>query len=607
MSSQEEEEEEEARMPTAIHEPAAPGEDTYSSSSSSEGEEDPPSWIQRTRWRIRRRLPGNNSFERGRFFKILGIVLVVFAIGGYVVAVVWNNSSGASRMDEEYPTYQEAFDQVQGLAYLYSRPEDLRNPKSGQAQAVGFLALDRARTPKRNLIIRELERDFLNRYIPAILFYASGDTSNLWLPWRESFRNDLLLNICQVLFQKQVLCENHSIVRLDFESLGLSGTIPPELGWLSALQSIELGDNVLYGTIPSQIGNLQQLTHLGLGRNGLQGPLPTTALGQLTNLRTVELDENPSLSGNLPMEWCFQDFSVPCSPIRINCDICETLISSAPTSSPSISMQPSAAAYFDYFDEILSLASNVSYEYLEDIHNNNTQSPQYRAVQWLAKERSELLMENNNVTSVTLPYDPEDVEDVIQRYVMAVLYYATLGEEWTEPLFFLSPHHHVCQWRNRKSIISSSNNILRFGIECNEEKHIVRIDMTANHLEGTIPQELSALTNLKVLDLAQNELSGDLPTEIARLTNLEILDLSNIRLTGQVPEEWTRLSHLERLHLQVNYLSGSVPTGFCEFEMSSGIWADCLDGSLSCDADCCERCYDHRGFNYEECSDSSKC
>ena len=123
--------------------------------------------------------------------------------------------------------------------------------------------------------------------------------------------------------------------------------------------------------------------------------------------------------------------------------------------------------------------------------------------------------------------------------------------------------HHVCQWPNRKSIISSSNNnILRFGIEWDNEDnhHIVRIDMTANHLDGSIPQELSALTTLKILDLAQNELFGTLPTEISRLTHWEILDWSNNCLTGPVPEEWARLSDLERLHLQVNDLSGSVPT-----------------------------------------------
>ena len=51
-------------------------------------------------------------------------------------------------------------------------------------------------------------------------------------------------------------------------------------------------------------------------------------------------------------------------------------------------------------------------------------------------------MEHNHWT---LPYDPEDVEDVLQRHAMAVLHYAALGDTWAEPLLVLSPCLSVAQ------------------------------------------------------------------------------------------------------------------------------------------------------------------
>ena len=47
----------------------------------------------------------------------------------------------------------------------------------------------------------------------------------------------------------------------------LSGTIPPELGDLTALASLDLEGNQLSGTIPTELGNLTALTSLSLSCN----------------------------------------------------------------------------------------------------------------------------------------------------------------------------------------------------------------------------------------------------------------------------------------------------------------------------------------------------
>ncbi len=55
---------------------------------------------------------------------------------------------------------------------------------------------------------------------------------------------------------------------------GLSGPIPPELGNLTNLRSLRLGDNNLSGPIPPELGNLTNLTGLHLSNNNLSGPIP---------------------------------------------------------------------------------------------------------------------------------------------------------------------------------------------------------------------------------------------------------------------------------------------------------------------------------------------
>ncbi len=80
----------------------------------------------------------------------------------------------------------------------------------------------------------------------------------------------------------------------------LSGSIPPELGNLSSLQSLDLGDNNLRGSIPPELGNLSSLQSLDLGDNNLRGSIPPE-LGNLSSLQSLTLFYN-NLSGSIPPE-----------------------------------------------------------------------------------------------------------------------------------------------------------------------------------------------------------------------------------------------------------------------------------------------------------------
>ena len=86
----------------------------------------------------------------------------------------------------------------------------------------------------------------------------------------------------------------------EWVSHGLQGSIPPELGSLSGLTSLNLRANALAGPIPTELGNLAALEELWLDGNALEGPIPPE-LGSLARLRDLSLRGN-ALSGPVPPE-----------------------------------------------------------------------------------------------------------------------------------------------------------------------------------------------------------------------------------------------------------------------------------------------------------------
>ena len=90
------------------------------------------------------------------------------------------------------------------------------------------------------------------------------------------------------------------VVVLGLGRNALTGPIPPELGNLSSLESLNLGGNALTGPVPPELGNLSSLVVLGLGESELTGPVPPE-LGNLSSLVSLVLGGN-ALTGPIPPE-----------------------------------------------------------------------------------------------------------------------------------------------------------------------------------------------------------------------------------------------------------------------------------------------------------------
>jgi hypothetical protein len=173
---------------------------------------------------------------------------------------------------------------------------------------------------------------------------------------------------------------------------------------------------------------------------------------------------------------------------------------------------------------------------------NDPTSPQSQALAWLAVDPI--------ATSTG-----RSTEKVLERYVLAVLFYGTAGLSWYRSADFLSSTD-VCTWNEVYNATGGE-----FGVYCSPDDETVdTLILQENNLRGSMPWELVLLTNLRILNLDDNRLDGTIPTRIHELAKLDTLWLYSNDLTGPLPE--TLSTQMQFLDLSENALSGTIPSAW---------------------------------------------
>ena len=86
-----------------------------------------------------------------------------------------------------------------------------------------------------------------------------------------------------------VTMQNGRVVELGLDDVGLTGALPAEVGRLTALRKLFIGDNLLT-SVPAEIGQLTSLKWLNLDSNQLRS-VPAE-IGQLRSLEKLYLSQN---------------------------------------------------------------------------------------------------------------------------------------------------------------------------------------------------------------------------------------------------------------------------------------------------------------------------
>ena len=171
-------------------------------------------------------------------------------------------------------------------------------------------------------------------------------------------------------------------------------------------------------------------------------------------------------------------------------------------------------------------------------------SPQARALAWLKSDPINLRQGRSTRT-------------VLERYVLAVLYFSTSGPNWQllSDIPYLSGTS-ACTWNNGIDLAGSTR---EFGVYC-DKRTVDRLIVPSSNLNGTFPWELVLLTNLVAAGLDYNNISGSIPSRIHELTKLEHFVVSGNSLSGSIPARTNELTRLKVFRADWNSLSGLLTT-----------------------------------------------
>ena len=97
-----------------------------------------------------------------------------------------------------------------------------------------------------------------------------------------------------------ITCTRDHVSHISLFYNQLTGTLPPELGNLSELISLDISSNQLVDPLPAQLGSLAKLRNISLAHNQIGGAIPAI-LGKMKSLDTLNLSHN-QFSGLIPEE-----------------------------------------------------------------------------------------------------------------------------------------------------------------------------------------------------------------------------------------------------------------------------------------------------------------
>ena len=386
------------------------------------------------------------------------------------------------------------------------------------------------------------------------------------------------------------LSEDGSVSIISLPTNGLTGSIPPILGRLANLVSLELDGNALAGLIPPELGDMPKLRRLLLGGNELTGPIPEE-FGNLPDIERLKVEHNqldglPDLTAVTSLNvldvssnrFVFEDLLpneslvssidsfvyAPQNPIETFLQHAQTEAVLTPRGTASIENQ------YQWFRDGQAISNAFSAELRIDY---SAPPGALYYVEVTQHRFPELTLRSRPTTAGAVGTVFANEADSL---ALVEIYNSTDGGNWDDRRGWLDAR--VVDWvgvglnsDGRVFIVSLPENGLRGPIPSALIRltDLERLILTDNELSGRIPSELDQLVELRTIRVGRNQLEGSIPLEIQGLTMLVELELASNALSGPIPEALGQLTGLVGLDLNSNQLTGPIPD---QLGALTGLW-----------------------------------
>ncbi|XP_042506357.1 probable LRR receptor-like serine/threonine-protein kinase At3g47570 [Macadamia integrifolia] len=347
------------------------------------------------------------------------------------------------------------------------------------------------------------------------------------------------------------------------------GEIPANISGCSKLQGLGLARNSLTRTIPTQLGSLKKLVYLSIHENNLVGEMPPS-LGNLSSLSILSASEN-GLIGNIPdalgqmTSLTFLGFGgnklsgmVP--PSLYNHSSLEVF--DVGNNQLHGSLPPSLGFSLPNLQSILIFGNQFTGQIPNSLSN--------------ASILSEISAHKNHLTGkVSINFGG------LSKFTHLSLGRNFLGSGEADDLSFINTLINCSSLKRFYIFDNQFGGVLPSSI-ANLSVQLESLRVAQNQISGNIPEGIGNYMNLDFLDLSMNLLTGNILSSVGRLQMLRKLSLFGNRFTGKIPSSLGNLTLLMFLYLDSNSLHGKIPSslGSCQNLLSLDLSQNEIIGAL---------------------------
>lgn len=351
-----------------------------------------------------------------------------------------------------------------------------------------------------------------------------------------------------------------------YAGTALVGRISPSLLSLSRLRHLDLSRNYLEGSpdaagcaLPAFLGGLRSLRYLNLSGIYFSGEVPPQ-IGNLSRLHTLDLssDFDARLMRSSDLSWLER------LPLLQHLSLSSVDLSRARDWHRAVNMLPalrtlrlsscSLPASVHQSNPPLLFRNFTNLEEL-DLSMNQLEHPAAPSWFWNLTSLTSL----NLMGTLLYGQLPDSLDAMVS---LEILDFSYNGNMATMPRSLKN----LCNLRYLD--LDSS---LADGVDIGEmleslpqrcsSSRLQELYLPNNGMSGNLPdyRRLMHLTGLRVLDLSYNNITGYIPPSLGNLTSLATLDISSNNLTGLIPTGQGYFPSLSTLVLSSNYLTGNIP------------------------------------------------